>query len=187
MVPEVGETRSTSKADPLKLDSTVQGFFRFNKGLMRLPLLWKSWVMLVMICNMILPLILISHIEAQVAIAVFAIAAILMSRITSHSGFTRLLGLGHFVWFPLIAYLWSALTNQPTEPLFVFWIYAVLIVNSLSLLIDVIDVIRILPETEPRPFKVCKPNSPWLIPAGSYERHAVHHPPFKNNNSPCLS
>ena len=98
--------------------------------------------MLLMICNMILPLILISHIEAQVAIAVFAIAAILMSRITSHSGFTRLLGLGHSVWFPLIAYLWSALTNQPTEPLFVFWIYAVLIVNSLSLLIDVIDVIR---------------------------------------------
>ncbi len=120
----------------------MQGFLRFNKGLMRLPMIWKSWVMLLMICNMILPLILISPIEAQITLGTFAIAGLLMSLITAYAGFTRLLGLGHFLWFPLIVYLWPALSIQTPITLFGIWLYSVITLNSLSLLIDVIDVIR---------------------------------------------
>lgn len=57
-------------------------------------------------------------------------------------GFSRLLGVMHMFWFPLIYFLWIGLNQIPVDNVFGIWICAVILLNSLSLGADVIDVIR---------------------------------------------
>ena len=80
---------------------------------------------------------------AQVALIVFLLQAVLMLLLYRHFGYVRLLGLGHFGWFFLIPYLVSHVSASQNEPIyFNSWLYAIIVVNSLSLIIDVVDVIR---------------------------------------------
>ena len=65
-----------------------------------------------------------------------------MSLLTSHFGFTRILGLGHLPWLPLLAWLVFRLESIPAEDVFGLWIRGVLLINSVSLLLDVADVVR---------------------------------------------
>ena len=55
-----------------------------------------------------------------------------------------LLGIGHIVWVPMVAWLWTRLEVAPASSLFGYWLLATIILVSLSLLIDAVDVIRYL-------------------------------------------
>ena len=65
-----------------------------------------------------------------------------MILLTGISGFSRLLGLGHIFWFPLLCFLWVRLDLHPAGEFFSLWIRAVIVLNAISLVIDVVDVIR---------------------------------------------
>ena len=81
--------------------------------------------------------------EPIAVLAGAVVATILMTWLYGQVGYVRLLGLAHLVgWTPV--YLWILARRRAIDggPLFVKWIHAYLIIASVSLVIDVIDVVR---------------------------------------------
>ena len=82
--------------------------------------------------------------EGKVVLGAMVFGAFLQTAIFSVKGFVRLLGIGHIAWVPMVAWLWTRLELAPPTSLFRYWLLAVIVLASLSLLIDVADVIRYL-------------------------------------------
>ncbi|MEE9609093.1 MAG: hypothetical protein V3U03_15245 [Myxococcota bacterium] len=122
----------------------MNAFVKFNKGLLGMPLPWQVWVMLLTALNAVVPFFYLDRPEARVILAVMVLNAALMVAITGLAGFTRILGLGHFLWFGLLYYLWTQLGAIPAGDFYGGWIRAVMVVNAISLAIDVVDVARYL-------------------------------------------
>ena len=120
----------------------MQGFIKFNKGILRMPLPIKLWVALLVVMNLVAPLFFIRHLEAQVVLGTMLAGAITMGLLTGRFGFTRILGLGHFYWFPMLGWLWTRLGQHDLGEPFGVWLIAMMVVNAISLVVDVVDVIR---------------------------------------------
>ncbi len=82
--------------------------------------------------------------EGRVVLGAFVFAIILQTAIFSAKGFVRLLGIGHIAWVPMVYWLWTRLDLAPADSLFKYWLLATIVLVSLSLLFDAIDVIRYL-------------------------------------------
>ncbi len=117
-------------------------FIKFNKGLMRMPLPWRLWLMLLVMVNLIVPLFFLNRLEAQLVVAALLASMVLMTVLTAASGFTRLLGLGHIPWVPLLYFLWARIDQIPADDFFGVWIRGLMVLNAVSLLIDMVDVGR---------------------------------------------
>ncbi len=109
---------------------------------MRRPVV--ACVMLLMMVNMIIPLFYLGTLEGKVVLGAFVFGALLQAGIFSALGFVRLLGIGHIAWVPMVAWLWTRLDVAPASSLFRYWLLATIVLVSLSLLIDAVDVIRYL-------------------------------------------
>lgn len=120
----------------------MQGFIKFNKGLLRMSWPVKLWLLLLVAANGVAPLFFLDRVEAQAVLAAMMIGAMLMSLLTARFGFTRILGLGHILWIPLIGWLAFRLGQIPADDAFGLWVRGVIVVNALSLLIDGVDVYR---------------------------------------------
>lgn len=114
-------------------------FFR-TLLLMKKP--WVIWVGMLLAANMVAPLFFIETIEAQAVLAAAMAGAMIQMVIFGNQGFVRLLGIGHVFWIPLVLWLLTRLDTDTLETPFGMWLGAVMVLNSLSLLIDVVDVIR---------------------------------------------
>ena len=66
--------------------------------------------------------------------------AMLMMFLFSRYGFVRLLGLGHIFWIPLVIWLGARIPETSLETPFGIWLVSVLVVNIVSLAIDMLDV-----------------------------------------------
>ncbi len=116
----------------------------FTKGLMSMPIPWRIWLGLLVAVNLAGPIYFFEALEAKVVLAAFLASAALMTAIFASKGFVRLLGIGHIFWIPMVPWLWTRLDQvEPGDPL-KYWIIAVVIMNSISLIIDAIDVVRYL-------------------------------------------
>jgi hypothetical protein len=120
----------------------MRGFIHFNRGMLAMPLHWKLWLVLLVSMNLAAPLFFIERVEARAAIGALLISMVLMSALTSRFGFTRILGLGHVAWIPLISFLLTRLPYVPPADAFGLWLRAVIGLNATSLVIDAIDVAR---------------------------------------------
>jgi len=120
----------------------MRAFIKFNQGMLNMPVQWRLWLALLVTVNLVIPMFFLSRLEAQVVVATLATSMVLMTIITGLSGFTRLLGLGHILWLPLLYFLWVRLELYPTSDFFGLWMRAVMLVNAVSLIIDAIDVAR---------------------------------------------
>ncbi len=120
----------------------MQGFIKFNKGVLRMSWPVKIWLLLLVAANAVVPLFFLQRIEAQAVFAAMMIGATLMSLLTARFGFTRILGLGHILWIPLLGWLAFRLGQIPADDAFGLWIRGVIVVNALSLVLDAADVIR---------------------------------------------
>ena len=120
----------------------MKGFIKFNKGILRMSLPVKIWLLLLVAANGVAPLFFLDRVEAQAVLAAMMIGAILMSLLTTRFGFTRILGLGHILWIPLIGWLAFRLGQIPADDAFGLWVRGVMVVNTLSLVLDAADVIR---------------------------------------------
>ena len=100
------------------------------------------WVMFLFSVNLIPALIFIETLEARVVLGGLVAGAILQTWIFSKKGFVRLLGLGHVLWLPMVIWLGYRVPLADPGSLFAYALIAIVIVNSLSLAIDTIDVIR---------------------------------------------
>ena len=118
------------------------GFIRFNQGVLGMAYPWQAWVGLLVAANVVAPLFFLSHFEAKVVLGVglFGIAA--MSALTERFGFSRIVGLGHVAWLPLLAFLLSRLGETPATDAFGIWLRVVIAVDAASLVFDAADVVR---------------------------------------------
>ncbi|MFQ5526074.1 MAG: hypothetical protein ACE5GX_07395 [Thermoanaerobaculia bacterium] len=120
----------------------VVGFF---KAIGTLPKPWWGWIGLLMLVNMILPFLFIDRIEARVVLAAFLVAAAIQMAMFRALGFVRLLGLGHLIaWGPLEIWLVLRLGEIGLDGLLGLWLATVVAVNGISLVIDIVDVVRFL-------------------------------------------
>jgi hypothetical protein len=120
----------------------VRGQIQFTEGLLRLPIRIQLWLLLLGGINLVVPLFFLDRLEARLTLGAFLVAMTLMALLTQRWGFTRILGLGHVVWFALLPFLWTRLDTDLPNDLFGIWIRAVLILNAISLAFDVADVVR---------------------------------------------
>ncbi len=120
----------------------MRAFLKFNKGVMKMPVQWQLWLLLLVCVNLIIPLFFIDRLEARLVVGAFLGSVLLMTILTAVSGFTRLLGLGHILWPPLLYFLWTRLGQIPGDDLFGIWVRTLMMLNTVSLVIDAADVIR---------------------------------------------
>lgn len=119
----------------------LQGLIKFHQGLWIYPWPVKLWLVLLSGANMA-GVFFLPRIEAVVTLVVLGSSMLLMSWIMARWGFTRLLGLGHILWIALVPWLWLQIAVEPVPSSFTLWLRVVITVNTISLLIDVLDVIR---------------------------------------------
>ena len=122
----------------------MHAFIRFNKGLLGMPLHWQVWLLGLVSTNLFAPLFFIRHVEAQLVVGALLVSMALMTVLTGRFGFSRILGLGHIAWIPLVAFLWTRLSDVPAGDAFGIWLRAVIALDAISLVIDAVDVVRFL-------------------------------------------
>jgi len=115
---------------------------KYHRGLAKMPLAWKPWLISLLAANMIAPLFWLDRLEAQVVFGVALLNATTFVILTAISGFSRLLGLAHIYWIPLIFFLWMRLDLFPSETAYGFWIRAVIVLDAGSVVLDAANVFR---------------------------------------------
>lgn len=104
---------------------------------------WNFWIYILIAVNLGGGIYFFESFEAKLVLISFISAAILMSYLYSKYGFTRILGLGHFLWLPMMGILYERVFNNTQNELGK-WILIVVVINTLSLIIDFIDVLKYL-------------------------------------------
>lgn len=115
---------------------------QFMKTMMMMPILWQVWLGVLVTANLVVPFFFMNTLEAPVILLTAIVGLMIMLAIFSEKGFVRLLGIGHIGWIPLVAWLWTRLDQVPADSLFGYWLIAVIVLDSLSVIIDIIDVLR---------------------------------------------
>ncbi len=110
--------------------------------MLSMPVHWRLWLLLLVALNALAPMFFLPRVEAVATLGAMVLSMGLMTLLTHWSGFSRLLGLGHIAWIPLVIFLWTQLGSAPASDLFGLWIRAVIALNAISLVIDASDVIR---------------------------------------------
>ena len=122
----------------------VQSFRDFLTGIFSLAVGWKIWLFCLITVNFFIPVFFYHTSEAQLTIVAFFLSGILGMVLVRIQGFTRLLGLMHIPWIPLVYYLIGQLNIYSfTQPMGM-WIRGVIILNGISLIIDLVDVVRFM-------------------------------------------
>ena len=120
----------------------VNAVIRYHRGLRMTPATWKPWLISLLAANMIVPLFWMDRFEAQVVFGVALVNYLTFVVLTGLSGFSRLLGLAHVYWIPLIFFLWTRLEMHPIDTAFGIWIRIVIVLDAVSVLLDTVNVIR---------------------------------------------
>lgn len=124
----------------------ISAFFkavvRYHRGLARMPLSWKPWLFSLLGANMIAPLFWFDRFEAKVVFCVALLNFVTFVFLTAVSGFSRLLGLAHVYWIPLVCFLWMRLDMFPVSTAYGFWIRTVIVLNTGSVILDAANVFR---------------------------------------------
>ncbi|HEM48959.1 MAG TPA: hypothetical protein ENO27_01995 [Caldithrix sp.] len=116
----------------------------FLKDFRKFGLGWRLWMLLLQIVNLVGPLIFIGHPEAWVVFAGYVFAAVIIVPLHRRLGWVRLLGVGHFLWFLILPWIAVRYSAETQSGLFGLWLLSVLIVDGISLVIDIVDVLRYL-------------------------------------------
>ncbi|MCS6264979.1 MAG: hypothetical protein H8K11_14585 [Nitrospira sp.] len=110
---------------------------RFFIDLLQQPLWVSLWVLFLMLVNMA-SLAFWQEAVTQLILLNFLASAMLMMGLYARYGFTKILGLGHFPWIPLLAYV---VTQIPAaEASFKRYLLVLSVSMGMSLVLDTIDV-----------------------------------------------
>ena len=122
----------------------MKAFIKFNRGMLRMPLGWQLWLLLLVAANLLASLCFLHRLEAQVVLGTMLASMMLMTLLTARFGFTRILGLGHILWVPMLAFLFTRLGDIRAGDAFGIWIRTLFVLNGMSLVIDALDVFRFI-------------------------------------------
>ncbi len=111
-------------------------FLRFRP----VPRIWCVWLVGVNIAC----LYFITHIEAQVVLAVTAIAVVAQTLIYQRIGFSRILGSTHVFWIPMFVWMGTRIDTIMGDPALANWLLLLFGTNVVSLVVDTIDAVRFL-------------------------------------------
>ena len=120
----------------------LNAFREFNAGVSRMAIGWRIWMGCLVTVNFIIPWFILYRTEAQLTIAAGILGMFIALILVKLQGFTRLVGLMHFFWIPLVIYFWILLPEIPANDFLGIWIRSVICLNSISLVIDTVDVFR---------------------------------------------
>ena len=109
-------------------------FLRFRP----VPRLWCIWLVAVNVAC----LYFIGHVEAQVVLAVTAVAVTGQTLLYQRIGFTRILGSTHILWVPMFAWMATRFDTIMSDPALANWLVLLFATNMISLMVDTIDAIR---------------------------------------------
>jgi len=109
---------------------------------MALMTIWvRLWILLLFLMNMG-SVIFIDRLEGQVILAAMMLGGGVQLLIFSKLGFVRLLGLGHMQWFFMLVWLQTRTDYFQADPAIYNYIMILTGINSISLVIDVMDIGR---------------------------------------------
>ena len=118
---------------------------RLWDSMLGIPHWVQIWLMILVSVNMVSLFFLDSPIGFWTAIAFGVVCIVNMPIMFIQGGLTRALSFVHIVWVPLIAFLCGQLFDEnaiePGTTIYMFGI-AVIVVNTISLLFDVMEVYR---------------------------------------------
>jgi len=113
----------------------------FITELLKRPIYEVAWVFYMMAINLG-AIFFWEEAVAKIIVAVFILSSMLMMGLYSKFGFTRILGLGHILWFPLAIYI--GLELGTADGIYLTYLIVLLVTISISLVIDTLDVSRYL-------------------------------------------
>ncbi len=120
--------------DVLKIFGIV--FLRFRP----IPRIWNVWLVGVnLLC-----LYFIGHIEAQVVLGTTLIAVLVQGVIYGQIGFTRVLGIAHLLWLPMVTWMAMRADIIALHSNLETWIIILAITNAVSFAVDMTDVTRFI-------------------------------------------
>ncbi len=122
----------------------MRSLIRFHRGFLGMPRHWQLWVGMLVAANLVAPLFFLGHLEARVTLAAGLIGMTLMTALTARFGFSRILGLGHVAWLPLLAFLAGSVADVPATSGFGLWLRTVIVLDAISLALDAADALRFL-------------------------------------------
>ena len=129
----------------------MNSMMNFMKTMMIMPMHWQAWLGVLVMTNIVIPFFFIHTLEAQVVLVTGIVGLLVMSGIFSMKGFVRLMGIGHIEWLPMVIWLATRLEEAPADSTLGYWLMAVIVLDSLSLFIDAVDVFRYV-KGERQPF-----------------------------------
>ncbi|WP_428356159.1 hypothetical protein [Methyloprofundus sp.] len=128
------------------IDILIKAFRVFAEGFAALDWFWIAWVYLLILVNGILPIIFLPKFTA-IIVLVSAIIGLFMGLVLTHAlGFSKILGLMHFPWIPMVCFQLYYLNQQnySLNSFHDYWLVSSLILSLLSLIIDFKDVYEFL-------------------------------------------
>lgn len=120
----------------------MNAFIRFHRGILRMPLQWRLWIVLLVCANVVAPMFFMHRPEGPVVLGTTLASMLMMTLLTRRFGFTRIVGLGHVLWVPMLAFLFTRLGDIPPDDAFGVWIRALFVLDGVSLVLDSADVVR---------------------------------------------
>jgi hypothetical protein len=121
----------------------MKALINFIKNIFKMPKAWWPWMAGLPMINLS-SIFFLPRTEAWVVLGTGLLAATIMTALHAKLGYVRLVGIGHFVWIPMLIWLGFRLDNIPEVTLFQGWILTLMVMDTVSLLLDIIDLIRYL-------------------------------------------
>ena len=125
----------------------------FGDAIAAQPIWWQAWGRTMLVAHL-LGLVFVVHrtpkgwkvrAEPIAIVASFAAAAVLMTWLFAQLGYVRLLGLAHLVfWTPVYAWILRRRKAIGVHSLFGKYVLFYLVIAGISLVIDVVDLVRYL-------------------------------------------
>jgi len=102
----------------------------------------RAWGGLLNMTQIVGGVLFIVYLEAQIVLATVLVTLMIAGQIHKRTPFSRLTGLCHVPWLALLPWLLYRLQTEEHDLYFSSWGYAVCLLIFVSLVFDVLDVVR---------------------------------------------
>ncbi len=119
----------------------MRDFRTFMTGVFALHPMWQVWLLAMSVVNGVLPLLFLPDLAAIVTLVGVFSGAILGLLLVRLQGFTKLLGLMHVPWIPMLATQIGLYPGFDGASYYSLWLTSAIVITAVSLVIDVIDVV----------------------------------------------
>jgi hypothetical protein len=122
---------------------TMKPLVDFVRNISKMPMGWWPWMAGLPLINLS-SVFFLPRTEAWVVLGTGLLAATIMTVLHAKLGYVRLVGIGHFVWIPMLIWLVFRLDRVLEGTLFYGWLITLIVMDTVSLLIDIVDLVRYL-------------------------------------------